>query len=58
MFCLAIAQPVVAALSQLEITGPSIGEISNRYPTYIVPADYAFTIWNLIFALSPTVILC
>jgi hypothetical protein len=50
--CLAIAQPVVAALSQFEITGPSIGEISNRYPTYVVPAGYAFTIWNLIFALS------
>jgi predicted permease len=36
----------------LEITGPSIGEISDRYPTYIVPAGYAFTIWSLIFALS------
>jgi hypothetical protein len=48
----AVAQPVVAALTQLEITGPSIGEISDRYPTYVVPAGYAFTIWNLIFALS------
>jgi hypothetical protein len=42
----------VAALTQLGITGPSIGEISDRYPTYVVPAGYAFTIWNLIFALS------
>jgi hypothetical protein len=42
----------VAALTQLEITGPSIGEISDRYPTYVVPAGYAFTIWSLIFALS------
>jgi hypothetical protein len=50
--CFAVAQPVVAALTQLEITGPSIGEISDRYPTYVVPAGYAFTIWNLIFALS------
>ena len=50
--CFAVAQPVVAALAQLEITGPSIGEISDRYPTYVVPAGYAFTIWNLIFALS------
>jgi MFS family permease len=50
--CFAVAQPVVAALTQLEITGPSIGEISDRYPTYVVPAGYAFMIWNLIFALS------
>jgi hypothetical protein len=50
--CFAVAQPVVAALTQLGITGPSIGEISDRYPTYVVPAGYAFTIWNLIFALS------
>lgn len=50
--CFAVAQPVVAALTQLGITRPSIGEISARYPTYVVPAGYAFTIWNLIFALS------
>lgn len=50
--CLAIAQPVVAVLVNLEITGPSIGAISNRYPTYVVPAGYAFSIWSLIFALS------
>jgi hypothetical protein len=50
--CFAVAQPVVAALTQLEITGPSIGKISDRYPTYVVPAGYAFMIWNLIFALS------
>jgi hypothetical protein len=50
--CFAVAQPAVAALTQLEITGPSIGEISDRYPTYVVPAGYAFMIWNLIFALS------
>ncbi|HKQ78783.1 MAG TPA: tryptophan-rich sensory protein [Blastocatellia bacterium] len=50
--CFAVAQPLVAALTQLEITGPSIGEISDRYPTYVAPAGYAFTIWSLIFALS------
>lgn len=50
--CLAIAQPIVAMLVNLEITGPSIGAISNRYPTYVVPAGYAFSIWSLIFALS------
>jgi hypothetical protein len=27
--CFAVAQPVVAALTQLEVTGPSIGEISD-----------------------------
>src|SRR5262245_40539074 len=50
--CFAVAQPVVAVLVNLEITGPSIGAISNRYPTYVVPAGYAFSIWSLIFALS------
>src|SRR5918997_10433 len=49
---LAVAQPVVALLVNLEFSGPSIGAISDRYPTYVVPAGYAFTIWSLIFALS------
>ncbi len=49
---LAIAQPVVAFLVNTQITGPSIGVISDRYPTYVVPAGYAFSIWSLIFALS------
>lgn len=49
---LAVAQPVVAVLVSLGITGPGIGDISDRYPTYVVPAGYAFSIWNLIFALS------
>lgn len=49
---LAVGQIIVAALVNLAITGPSIGAISDRYPTYVVPAGYAFTIWNLIFALS------
>ena len=33
------AQPVVATLTQLEITGPSIGEVSDRYTTYVAPAE-------------------
>ncbi len=49
---LALAQPVVAVLANTGVTGPSIGEVSNRYPTYVVPAGYTFMIWNLIFALS------
>jgi hypothetical protein len=43
--------PVVAILSNLGFWGPSIGEVSNRYPTYVVPAGYAFSIWSLIYAL-------
>lgn len=43
--------PVSATLSQLGVSGPTMGEISGRYPTYVVPAGYAFSIWNLIFLL-------
>lgn len=49
---LAILQPVIALLVNLGVTGPSIGAVSDRYPTYVVPAGYAFSIWNLIFALT------
>lgn len=31
---------------------PFVGQVSDRYPTYVVPAGYAFSIWSLIFALS------
>ncbi|MBS1810847.1 MAG: hypothetical protein JST84_21965, partial [Acidobacteria bacterium] len=48
----AITLPIVAVLVNLGITGPTIGAISARYPTYVVPAGYAFSIWTLIFALS------
>ncbi len=47
----AIVQPIVGYIGSQELTGPSIGTISNRYPTYVVPAGYAFTIWSVIFAL-------
>jgi hypothetical protein len=30
---------------------PQVGSVSDRYPTYVVPAGYAFSIWGLIFAL-------
>lgn len=43
--------PLTGALGGLGLFGPSIGEISNRYPTYVVPAGYAFMIWNVIYAL-------
>jgi hypothetical protein len=48
----AIAQPVVSALPNL-IPGFSrpIGEVSDKFNTFIVPAGYAFAIWGLIFGL-------
>lgn len=48
----AMAMPSVAVLAGLGVFGPGIGEVSNRYPTYVVPAGYAFMIWNLIYALT------
>ena len=48
----ALAQPVVSALPSL-VPGFSrpIGEVSDKFDTFIVPAGYAFAIWGLIFAL-------
>ena len=31
---------------------PFVGRVSDEYPTYVVPAGYAFSIWSVIFALS------
>ena len=43
----------VAAPSLIPVLGlPQVGSVSDRYPTYVVPAGYAFSIWGLIFALS------
>jgi MFS family permease len=47
----AIGQAVAPAITPL-IGLPFVGAISDRYPTYVVPAGYAFSIWSLIFALS------
>lgn len=33
------------------LNGTSIGEVSDQYPTLITPADYAFSIWGLIYLL-------
>ena len=49
---LAIAMPVVSWMSQAGMFGGDIGSVSNRYPSLIVAAGYAFSIWGLIFALS------
>lgn len=38
----------VAAVPLLQLTGSGdIGAVSNRYPTYVVTAGYAFGIWSL-----------
>lgn len=47
----AVGQAAMPALTPL-LGLPPVGGISDRYPTYVVPAGYAFTIWSLIFALS------
>ncbi len=48
----ALAMPVVAWLSQRGVFGPDNGTISDRYPTLLVAAGYAFSIWGLIFLLD------
>jgi hypothetical protein len=48
----AIAMPVVAWLSNSGSFGPDNGTMSDRYPTLLVAAGYAFAIWGLIFLLD------
>lgn len=48
----AIAMPVVAWLSNTGTFGPDNGTMSDRYPTLLVAAGYAFAIWGLIFLLD------
>lgn len=45
----AFAMPLVAWLSQRRAFGPDNATISDRYPTLLVAAGYAFSIWGLIF---------
>lgn len=49
---LALAMPLVGWLSNSGQLGPTNGEISDRYPTLIVAAGYAFAIWGPIFLLD------
>lgn len=49
---LAWIMPVVAWLSNTGFFGPTNREISDHYPTLIVAAGYAFSIWGLIFLLD------
>lgn len=48
----ALAMPVVAWFSQAGAFGPDNGSISDRYPTLLVAAGYAFAIWGLVFLLD------
>jgi hypothetical protein len=47
-----LAMPVVSWLSQRGAFGPDNGTISDRYPTLLVAAGYAFAVWGLIFLLD------
>ena len=49
---LALAMPLVAWFSQQQAFGPTNGALSDRYPTLVVAAGYAFSIWGLIFLLD------
>lgn len=48
----ALAMPIVAWFSQNGSFGPDNGAISDRYPTLLVAAGYAFAVWGLIFLLD------
>ena len=48
----AIAMPLVGWLSNSGVFGPDNGTMSDRYPTLLVAAGYAFAIWGLIFLLD------
>ncbi len=49
---LAWLMPAVAWLSNAGVFGPTNGQISDRYPTLIIAAGYAFSIWGPIFLLD------
>ncbi|WP_254459265.1 hypothetical protein [Xanthomonas sacchari] len=52
LLLMALAMPLVAWFSQRGAFGPTNGAISDRYPTLIVAAGYAFAIWGVIFLLD------
>jgi hypothetical protein len=47
-----LAMPMVSWLSQRGAFGPDNGTISDRFPTLLVAAGYAFAVWGLIFLLD------
>src|SRR3954447_19704814 len=48
----AVTQVAAGLLPVMGVPVERIGDISDRYPTYAVPAGYTFSIWSLIFLLS------
>lgn len=48
----ALAMPAIAWLSQTGTFGPDNGTISDSYPTLLVAAGYAFSVWGLVFLLD------
>jgi hypothetical protein len=48
----ALAMPVIAFLNQRGVFGPDNGTVSDRFPTLLVAAGYAFSIWGVIFLLD------
>lgn len=49
---LALAMPTVAWMDQQQLFGPGNGAVSDMYPTLLVAAGYAFSVWGLIFLLD------
>ncbi len=49
---MSLAMPLVAWFSTQGMFGPDNAELSGRYPTLLVAAGYAFSIWGLIFLLD------
>lgn len=52
LLLVALAMPAIAWLSQTGTFGPDNGTISDSYPTLLVAAGYAFSVWGLIFLLD------
>lgn len=46
---MALAMPIISFLNQRQAFGPDNGQVSDQYPTLLVAAGYAFSIWGLIF---------
>ncbi|WP_462116133.1 hypothetical protein, partial [Lysobacter xanthus] len=49
---LSLCMPAIAWFSQRGTFGPTNGAVSDRYPTLLVAAGWAFSIWGLIFLLD------
>lgn len=48
----AIAMPLVSYASNFGVFGPDNKTVSDRYPTLLIAAGYAFSIWGVIFLLD------